>query len=97
MGPAPSTTEGRLSSFRQTATARGKPSDRLPGRLRPVDAAAPNILSCLGRSCSAVHRAARHGLYSCTTGFPHERAKTAAKGRTAYRKFMGARLKKTPA
>src|SRR5262245_4325523 len=97
MGHARSTTEGRLSSFRQTVTARGKPSDRLPGGLRPVDAAAPNILSCLGRSCSAIHRAARHGLYSCSRGFAHEKAKTAVKGRTAYRKFMDDCLKKIPA
>src|SRR5262249_59322748 len=97
MGHAPSTAGRRLSSLRQTATDRGKLSDRLPGRLRPVDATAPNILSWLGRSCSAFHRAARHGLYSCSRGGAHDKAKTGVKGRTAYRKFMGYWLKKKPA
>jgi hypothetical protein len=30
-------------------------------------------------------------------GSAHDKAKTGVKGRTAYRKFMGDRLKKTPA
>src|SRR5262249_57941373 len=35
---------------------------------RPVDAAPTNSLSWLGRSCSAFHRVARHGLYNCSRG-----------------------------
>src|SRR5262245_28361591 len=58
---------------------RNRPTQRAVGSIArstpPVGAAAPNSLSCLGRSClgrscSASHRVARHGLYDCSRRRP---------------------------
>src|SRR5262249_55518037 len=88
------------TSFQFLAPKHDRPRQRAVGsiaRSTPVEAAAPNSLSCLGRSCSAFHRVARHDLCNCARGVADDKAKTGVKGRAAYRKFMGDCLKKPPA